>query len=126
MVCANQSRRADAVRLPNNVNSSIAMKTPHPFRKFRRIVTLTRSQAFARVFALSGLMLLIGKLTAQATALTWDADPTTGGLQDGGGTWNSVTNSWWDGAANTTWNSATPDTATFGVGSGAAGNITIS
>ena len=32
---------------------------------------------------------------------------------------------WWDGAANVTWNNATPDNAIFGAGSGAAGTVTV-
>ena len=62
-----------------------------------------------------------------ATNLTWDATTGTTGAQDGAGTWtNAVPNiNWWDGAANVTWNNATPDNAIFGAGSGAAGTVTV-
>ena len=62
----------------------------------------------------------------QATQLTWDADPNTASLQDGAGVWDTTTNTWWDGAANVVWNNATPDSAVFGTGSGAAGVISNS
>jgi len=57
--------------------------------------------------------------------LTWDADPTTPGAQDGPGIWNTTTNTWWTGAANATWSSTIPNAATFGAGSGTAGTVTL-
>jgi fibronectin-binding autotransporter adhesin len=63
-------------------------------------------------------------VAASAAPLTWDGDPATAGPQDGPGTWNSANTNWWDGAANTNWSSATPDSATFGSG-GAAGTVSL-
>lgn len=63
--------------------------------------------------------------TVSAAVLTWDADPWTAGAQDGPGVWNSTTNLWWTGSANTTWNSASPDEAVFGSGNGLAGVVTL-
>ena len=63
-----------------------------------------------------------------AANLTWDADAiTVAGAQDGPGTWASLAanTNWWDGAANVTWNNATPDNAIFGAASGAAGTVTV-
>ena len=59
-----------------------------------------------------------------AASLTWDADSVTPGVQDGAGTWDLIAQNWTAGAANTNWNNATPDTATFGSG-GAGGTITL-
>ena len=67
-------------------------------------------------------------LNLHAANLTWDADAiTVTGAQDGAGSWSTLAanTNWWDGAANVTWNNATPDNATFGAGSGAAGSVTI-
>ena len=67
-------------------------------------------------------------LNLHAANLTWDADAiTVTGAQDGAGSWSTLAanTNWWDGAANVTWNNATPDNATFGAGSGAAGIVTI-
>lgn len=58
-----------------------------------------------------------------AGTLTWDKDPTTGGIQDGAGTWDGTTNTWWNGTANTLWSDASD--VVFGNG-GAGGTITIS
>lgn len=55
-------------------------------------------------------------VSVQAAALTWDADTVTAGAQDGGGTWQATGTNWWNGVLNVNWNSATPDTATFGAG----------
>lgn len=60
-----------------------------------------------------------------AATLTWDANTITSGAQDGSGTWNSGNTNWWNGAANVSWNNATPDNATFGAASGNAGVITL-
>lgn len=63
----------------------------------------------------------------RAADLTWDADTTTSGAQDGAGNWTSLASNtnWWNGSANVTWNNATPDNAIFGAGSGLATNVTI-
>ena len=63
---------------------------------------------------------------AQAAVLTWDADTTTPGAQDGAGTWNTSNTNWWDGTGNVAWNNSLPDSAVIGAGSGAAGTITVS
>jgi fibronectin-binding autotransporter adhesin len=59
-----------------------------------------------------------------AAPLTWDADTSTGGAQDGGGTWDNGNVNWWDGSNNTNWTGANPDDATFGSG-GTAGTVSI-
>lgn len=53
----------------------------------------------------------VAAATAQATSLTWDIS-TTSGTQAGTGTWGAA-NMWNDGSANVSWNSDTPDDATF-------------
>ena len=62
--------------------------------------------------------------SVSAVSLTWDSDPTTGGAQDGSGTWDSVSTNWWDGANNTNWTSANPDSAIFGNG-GTGGVVSL-
>ena len=78
---------------------------------------------------MAGLAILASGLNLQATNLTWDATATTAspGAQDGAGNWTALAanTNWWDGAANVTWNNATPDNATFGANSGAAGTVTV-
>lgn|GEM_PF-4455873 len=64
-------------------------------------------------------------LPAHATLLTWDADTGSVGAQDGGGIWDTANANWWTGAANATWNNATPDQAIFGAASGVAGTVTL-
>ena len=76
---------------------------------------------FPSLLALGASLLCLASV--HATQLTWDADPLTANPQDGPGIWDSTTNTWWDGAANVVWNNATPDSAVFGAGSGAAGTI---
>ncbi|HWY75603.1 MAG TPA: LamG-like jellyroll fold domain-containing protein, partial [Verrucomicrobiae bacterium] len=39
---------------------------------------------------------------ATATTLTWDAG-SSGGPQDGNGTWNTTTTNWWNGSADVAW-----------------------
>ena len=68
------------------------------------------------------LFLLAG--AASAATLNWDADGGTTGNQDGSGVWDTTV-SRWNGSAGTLWNNATPDSAVFGAGSGAAGTVTL-
>ena len=61
-------------------------------------------------------------VSAHAVPLTWDTDPLAAGAQGGAGTWANGSTNWWNGAANTAWNNATPDSATFG---GTSGAVTV-
>ena len=54
--------------------------------------------------------------------LRWDTDPLTSGAQGGAGTWNTVNNGFWNGAANVAWENARNDVAIFG---GSAGTVTV-
>jgi fibronectin-binding autotransporter adhesin len=79
-------------------------------------------------FILTSLATIASALSLHAADLTWDADPlTTAGPQDGAGNWTALTSNtnWWDGTNNVTWNNATPDNATFGSASEAAGTVTV-
>lgn len=62
-----------------------------------------------------------------AATLTWDADPSVSGAQDGSGEWNTTSTNWWSvsGSNNLSWNSGTPDSAIFGASNGNAGVITL-
>ena len=78
---------------------------------------------------LTSLATLVCAIGLHAANLTWDADAiTVPGAQDGAGNWTSlaVNTNWWDGAANVTWNNATPDNATFGATSGTNFTVTVS
>ena len=50
----------------------------------------------------------------QAADLTWDSDPSTSGVQDGSGNWNTTSPNWFNGASNVLWSNATPDSAFLG------------
>ena len=72
------------------------------------------------------LILLVSVTSLQAGDLFWDADPVnTTGPQDGAGTWDVATSTWWDGANDDVWDNATPANAIFGTNSGTAGQITV-
>jgi fibronectin-binding autotransporter adhesin len=60
--------------------------------------------------------LMCGSRNVWATDLTWDIDPGTAGVQDGDGSWDTVTSNWYDSAipTNVTWSNATPDSALLG------------
>jgi autotransporter-associated beta strand protein len=90
------------------------------------MLVVVNQGALMKSFALRIASALVALcVTASAAPLTWDGDPATAGPQDGPGTWTASGTSWWDGTANTNWNSAAPDSATFGAGSGAAGTVTV-
>jgi autotransporter-associated beta strand protein len=76
---------------------------------------------------LAGLTTIVCAFGLHAADLTWDADPTTGGIQDGANAWNLTTNTWWDGANNVLWDNSTPANAIFGGSavSGTAGPVTV-
>ena len=59
----------------------------------------------------------------KAADLTWDLDPVTPGIQDGGSNiWDTSTPNWWNGASNVNWNNAAFDSAIFGSGAAAFTN----
>ena len=61
--------------------------------------------------------------------LVWNGGAGTRQPQDGSGTWinqSAANTNWWNGSGNVPWNNASPDIATFGSGSGAAGTVTVS
>ena len=60
------------------------------------------------------------------TPLTWDADTTTPGAQDGGGVWNLASPNWWNGTTNVVWNNALlPASTILGMTNSPAGTITL-
>lgn len=92
---------------------------------------MRRSWWWQGVVHLSVVAVVVGQLIwpiqgLWAAVLTWDADTATTGAQDGTGTWDTTNPNWWDGSQNVAWNNTTPDSATFGAGSGAAGTVTVS
>ena len=58
---------------------------------------------------------------ASASSLTWDAGGSTSGPQDGNGSWDAVSSTWWDGSTNNVWTDGL--LAIFG--SGTATNCTV-
>ena len=87
---------------------------------------IVRSHArFVSIISLALGACLVWGGSARAADWTWDADPATPGLQDGGGFWSLLTNSWWNGAANVPWSATATNNALFGNGSGAAGPVTV-
>lgn len=75
----------------------------------------------------SGLafLLTLVPFLSPAANLTWDANSGTAGAQDGSGTWDTTTPSWWTGAANAAFVSGVPDVPTFGSANGVAGTVTL-
>ena len=77
----------------------------------------------------------LGTTPAAGSVISWDADFSTAGDQDGNGTWNSTTLNWLNGGGNVTWvdnctavfgaSSTTNCTVTLGA-SVAPANITVS
>jgi autotransporter-associated beta strand protein len=60
-----------------------------------------------------------------SASYTWDSSGDTP-LEDGPGSWNaSGGTNWYDGSSFGSWNNTTASTATFGVGNGTAGTITV-
>ena len=75
-------------------------------------------------FALAaGLAVL--SASAFAANLTFDANTSTAGVQDGSGTWDLTTADWYNGTADIVWPNAT-DTAVFGAGTAGTYTITLS
>lgn len=70
----------------------------------------------------SAVLFSAGNPWLSAAPLTWDVDPGTAGVQDGGGNWLDA-NRWLSGGANLTW--VDGNDAIFGGGSGAAGTVTL-
>ncbi len=65
---------------------------------------------------------LLAALSANAAALTWDANGPTFGQPNGSGAWLG-SNQWWNGSANQTWSSGSD--ATFGGLNTAGGAVTL-
>ncbi|MCB1225577.1 MAG: hypothetical protein KDK99_07205, partial [Verrucomicrobiales bacterium] len=73
----------------------------------------------------TAMAVMIGS-SSRADVLTWDADAGTAGNQDGAGTWMVAQPNWFNGTtstANQNWVDGSD--AIFGVGSGAAGAVTL-
>lgn len=81
---------------------------------------VTRSWSLATLvlpIALCGL--------APAVTLTYDANTSTSGAQDGAGTgWNTSATNFWNGSSNVAWPNTNVDEAIFGAFSGVAGTVT--
>ena len=56
--------------------------------------------------------LALARVPAAAATLTWDANASSTGPQDGAGTWNTTTSNWWNGTTNVLWTNG--DDAIFG------------
>ena len=61
-------------------------------------------------------------LVVSSAQLTWDADATTAGIQDGNGSWTGTATNWWNGSNDVTWTNGAD--ATFGASGG--GVVTVS
>ena len=63
--------------------------------------------------------------TVTPTALFWDANPGSSGVQEGSGTWLTATNNFSNGQNNYLWTNGISQNAVFGGGTGAAGTVTL-
>jgi autotransporter-associated beta strand protein len=71
-------------------------------------------------------IVLVAVTSTQAAVVTYDANTTTAGAQDGAGAnWNATNGNFWDGSADVLWPNTTADEAIFGAGSGTAGTVTV-
>jgi fibronectin-binding autotransporter adhesin len=69
---------------------------------------------------------VLASVETRAAVFTWDADVGTIDAQDGAGVWDNLNSTnWWNASMNTQWDSTTPDSATFGTATGAAGIVTL-
>jgi autotransporter-associated beta strand protein len=68
---------------------------------------------------------LVANVTVAVSAvLTWDANTTTAGAQDGSGNWdNGITANWWNGSADVVWGNL--DSAVFGSGGTSSYSVTV-
>lgn len=103
-----------AKRQPSETRAGQAAALPRPL--------------MARQFLIAILAVAVACIpVAMATAapFTWTSTGTSP-LTDGAGTWNTAGTNWFNGTTYGVWGNTSADTATFGVGSGAAGTITVS
>ncbi|MBC8008846.1 MAG: autotransporter-associated beta strand repeat-containing protein [Burkholderiales bacterium] len=101
------------------------LAAPFTPQSHRFMKNMTSSRVLASMAALT---LSAGSLSA--AILTYDANLTTSGAQDGAGAgWNVAANpvNWWNGTADVAWSTAntTADTAIFGAGAGTAGATVV-
>jgi len=80
-----------------------------------------KSRSSFALFQIS--FLALGMVGAQAATFTFDANTSTSGAQDGGGTWNTANVNWWNGTADVAW--ATANVAAFGAGADGTYAITL-
>lgn len=68
--------------------------------------------------------------TLHSETLTWDANTSTTGAQNGLGVWNTTNSNWWNGSANQSWVNAADAIANIGVVGGTvatpSGSVTLS
>ena len=92
--------------------TSVVIQSHHPMKKLTAI-----KSCLAALLAVPTLI--------QAANLTWDATPAVTGAQDGSGTWDTNTATWWNGTADVVFSTITPDAPTFGSANGVAGTVTL-
>lgn len=67
------------------------------------------------------------RLSVSSRSLTWDADPSTAGVQDGAGIWSNGVDRFRDLTMQQEWDNCSPDRVTFGSGGGGgAHTVTVS
>jgi autotransporter-associated beta strand protein len=73
--------------------------------------------------AVACLAFMLTARPVEAVVLTWDADNSTTGPQDGSGTWTTGSAGWWNGTTGTNW--VANDQAVFGAGTDGTYTITL-
>src|SRR5881394_3198061 len=86
---------------------------PNPVLRFGKVI----------LFALLGAFMVVSQV--YAATLTWDADSSTTGPQDGNGNWDTNTARWWNGSSDVAWTNANGDNAVFGAPGGSNGAVTL-
>lgn len=60
-----------------------------------------------------------------AATLTWDTSPLSAGIQEGSGIWDLANANWLNAGSNVVWTNDPANDAVFGIGTGAAGTVTL-
>jgi autotransporter-associated beta strand protein len=114
-------------------NPQVLMTKHHPPVRFLRQNAVSKRRrslaGLVQPFALAVCVLFAGAVyqpVAQAGTLTWDPNGATApNPSDGPGNWDTSSLFWFDGTNNVAWDNATPASAVFGAGTGAAGAVTV-
>src|SRR5205823_2685050 len=83
-------------------------------RTMRGWTSRRRRAALTAAILSTATAVAVSVSNAPAATLTWDSDASAGnGATDGGGTWDTTTQDWFNGSTDVAWINANNDTAIF-------------